>query len=148
VVRERTFDSSQDFTFDMMQQVMREISRTKSPSALVHFPGLMSNIRAYIYAMLSGDNGFLVSEEEIKAACSRFGLDNPCPSVTRRLAWYGNQDEIEKMVERAANKFGTDMIDPEDYTGVEMKETKFKIPNLDMSAPKENNLVEIGETKG
>jgi len=54
----------------------------------------------------------MVNEDELLAACNRFGLDNPCPSITKRLAWFGNQEDIEKAIEKAATRLGTDVIDP------------------------------------
>lgn len=39
------------------------------------------------------------------AGCNRFGIDNPCPIITKRLAFYGNADEIEKEYKREAEKF-------------------------------------------
>jgi hypothetical protein len=39
------------------------------------------------------------------AACNRFGLDNPCPTITKRLGFYGNQDEIAKEFKQIIDKY-------------------------------------------
>lgn len=39
------------------------------------------------------------------AGCNRFGIDNPCPIITKRLSFYGNTDDIEKDYKREAEKF-------------------------------------------
>jgi len=39
------------------------------------------------------------------AGCNRFGLDNVVPITTRRLAHYGNEDSIEKMLEKCARQY-------------------------------------------
>jgi len=44
---------------------MKEIKPNKSPSPLISFPGIMSAIRAYVYAVVSGENGLSVNEEEV-----------------------------------------------------------------------------------
>lgn len=33
-------------------------------------------------------------------ACSHFGLHNPIPTITRRLANYGNAEDVEKLIEK------------------------------------------------
>ena len=66
--------------------------------------------------MMCGDNSFNCTEFEFVAGCNRFGLDNPSPIVTRRLATYGNEEPIEKIVERLARQYNdTNIIDPEKF---------------------------------
>ena len=52
--------------------------------------------RAMLYSQLCGSNGRNISEHEFIAGCNRFALDNPTPSITSRLAFYGNDESIEK----------------------------------------------------
>ena len=56
----------------------------------------MSLTRAYLYAMMTGENEGEVNETEFVAGCNRFGIDNPTPIITKRLGFYGNIEEIEK----------------------------------------------------
>jgi hypothetical protein len=52
--------------------------------------------------MMCGKNGFDCTDVEFIAGCNRFGLDNPVPIITRRMAHYGNEENVEKIVERLA----------------------------------------------
>lgn len=42
---------------------------------------------------------------EFLAGCNRFGIDNPCPIVTKRLSTCGNDQNILVMFEKAAKEF-------------------------------------------
>ncbi len=46
--------------------------------------------------MMCGKNDFTCSEVAFVAGCNRFGLDNPTPISTRRLATFGNEENVEK----------------------------------------------------
>ena len=48
--------------------------------------------------------------------CSKFGLDSPVPSVTKRLAFYGNNEDIVKQVEQACSLNPLSQIDPSLFT--------------------------------
>ena len=88
----------------------------KQNNTILSFAGPFSQLRAYVYAMLCGDNNFLCNEYEFVAGCNRFGLDNPSPIVTRRLAAYGNEEPIEKIVEKLARQYNdSNIIDPEKF---------------------------------
>ena len=61
-----------------------------------------------------------MTEEEFLAGCNRFAIDNPVPTITARLAWYGNEDNSTKQVleqfERRIND--REIFDREFFTGV------------------------------
>lgn len=71
-----------------------------SQSAFLKFPGLVSFRRAFIYGLVCGDNGFEINTQEFIAACNRFGLDNPWPSVTKRIGLYGNNEDFEEFMHK------------------------------------------------
>lgn len=52
--------------------------------------------------MMCGKNGVGCTDKEFVAGCNRFGLDNPVPTIMRRLAHYGNEESVEKVIERMA----------------------------------------------
>jgi hypothetical protein len=39
------------------------------------------------------------------AGCNRFGLDNPCPTITKRLAIYGNLEDLDKDIKKMVNAY-------------------------------------------
>jgi hypothetical protein len=39
---------------------------------------------------------------DIIAGCNRFGIDNPTPIITKKLAIYGNTDEVSLEFKKAA----------------------------------------------
>jgi hypothetical protein len=40
---------------------------------------------------MCGENTQEVNSMEFAAGCNRYGIDNPLPIITRRLALYGNE---------------------------------------------------------
>lgn len=74
--------------------------------------------RAFIYALMCGRNGSACSEAEFVAGCSRFGLGNPLPIITRRFWLYGNTDQVEKEVDRWAKTINDkSILDPAKFGG-------------------------------
>ena len=91
-------------------------------------------MRALIYAMMCGKNGFDCTESEFVAGCNRFGLDNPVPIITRRLSHYGNEENIEKMVERLHKTYNdTKFLDSEKFGSILPDKTMTKM--LDAGMP-------------
>jgi hypothetical protein len=39
------------------------------------------------------------------AGCNRYGLDNPCPIITKRMACFGVQEDIDKDFKRIISKY-------------------------------------------
>lgn len=69
--------------------------------------------------MMCGSNDYNVYEQEFISGCNRFGLDNPAPIITRRLSTYGNEENIEKLLERLSKQYNdTNFLDPEKFTSV------------------------------
>ena len=62
-------------------------------------------MRSLLYAFICGNNGFETSDVEVLAAFNRFGLDNPTPVITKRLSLYGNEEPLEKVIERLAKQY-------------------------------------------
>lgn len=73
--------------------------------------------RALLYSQLCGANSKNISEIEFIAGCNRFALDNPTPTITSRLAFYGNDESIEKKLRVFAEKMAIapEMFDPKVY---------------------------------
>lgn len=68
---------------------------------------------------MCGDNSYSCNDIEFAAGCNRFGLDNPTPIITRRLASYGNDDTVEKMLERSAKQYQDEkFIDIENFGSI------------------------------
>ena len=67
---------------------------------------------------MCGKNTHTVTDFEFIAGCNRFGLDNPTPIVTRRLAIFGNEETVEKLVEKLALQYNNiNIIDSEAFGG-------------------------------
>ena len=65
---------------------------------------------------MCGKNNFDLTDIEFIAGCNRFGLDNPVPVITRRLAHYGNEENIEKQIERLAKQYqDLNFCDPDKF---------------------------------
>lgn len=61
-----------------------------APSFMVGFPGEMSLARAFIYAVTADNGDGPMTIKSFVAGANRMGLDVPFPTVTKRLANYGN----------------------------------------------------------
>lgn len=57
---------------------------------MVTFPTSIATLRALVYSFMCGTNAADVNEFEFLAGCNRFALDNPLPTITKRVAFYGN----------------------------------------------------------
>jgi hypothetical protein len=56
--------------------------------------------RVIIHAMLSGDNSYSIDKAGFLHGVARFGLDLPVPSINKRLAMYGNTEDIISQVKK------------------------------------------------
>ena len=73
--------------------------------------------RALLYAQMCGRNADEINEKEFMAGCNRFALDNPTPTITARLSFFGNEETIERKLKLFAEKLqiATELFDPNDY---------------------------------
>lgn len=70
---------------------------------LVKFTGDISVVRAYVFSLLSGaENGSSLGVNNLIAGLSRFGSDNPTPSVSLRCGLYGNSIGIMAFLKDAS----------------------------------------------
>ena len=91
----------------------------KSPSPAVYWGRDITMMRAFIYSLVCGDNSKEVTSENFLAACNRFGLDNPCPTISKRLGNFGNQDEIEKDFKRIVEKYKNNFKHIEEFSSLD-----------------------------
>jgi len=52
--------------------------------------------------MLSGDNSYEVDKAGFLTGVARFGLDLPVPTINKRLAMYGNTEDILSQVKKVS----------------------------------------------
>ncbi len=88
------------FNTDELDKIVLACIPSTSQSAFVKFPSFITIRRAFLYALVCGDNGFEINTQEFIAACNRFGLDNPAPIVTKRVGLYGNDEDFEEILKR------------------------------------------------
>lgn len=55
-----------------------------------------------------------VSPEAIVAGANRYGIENPCPIINRRIGLYGSTDDVEKEFKKLAAKYN------EQYPGLKI----------------------------
>ena len=98
---------------------------------------------------MCGKNGFDITDNEFIAGCNRFGLDNPTPIITRRLATYGNEEAVEKLVERMARQYNDErFLDPERFGSTLPDKTPPKVAEMSgIKSPKDSMQVrDMAET--
>ena len=71
------------------------------------WPSKMSQIRAYIFAVMSSDkNSNEITSKAFVASCARFALESPTPTVAWKLALYGNDKSIMEQLAEVEQKNG------------------------------------------
>eukprot|EP00347_Sterkiella_histriomuscorum_P013232 403365504 len=88
------------FNTEEIDKIVQMCMPSISPSAFIKFPGVISIRRAFLYSLVCGENSFDVNTQEFIAGCNRFGIDNPCPIVTKRIALYGNDEDFEETIKK------------------------------------------------
>ena len=51
-----------------------------------------------VFAMMSGQNDFVVHANHFISACQRFGLDSPYPCVNAKVFMYGNDLDVREVL--------------------------------------------------
>jgi hypothetical protein len=72
--------------------------KPKLPVEMLEYPGRISILRTICYAYMSGNNNNDFDKDGFMTACTQFGLNCPNPCVVRRLAYYGNPEDVMKAV--------------------------------------------------
>ena len=102
-------------------EMMRSIVPEKHSSPFVRYPGDITFIRSFIYSLVCGNNNATLTKAQFLAGCNRFGIDNPCPIITKRLSYYGNSEELAKEFKTLAEKNSNLGIDPDCYASADLK---------------------------
>ncbi len=88
------------------------------------FPGLISCGRALVEAYMRGENNDVVMNQSFFFTSNKYGLDNPVASVTKRIAWYGNTEDLQKQIEDLYQMHGNDFkFDKDIFIPQEQKKT-------------------------
>ena len=98
---------------------------------------------------MCGQNKFDCADIEFLAGCNRYGLDNPVPTITRRLAHYGNEEYIEKILEKCAKQFNdTNLLDIERFGSVHPDKSSSRPMEGTMPSKSDRlaNVRDMGET--
>jgi len=94
-------------TLDNAKDVVYSVRNNKALSSyVVTFPSHIATLRALVYAYMCGTNQPDLNEFEFLAGCNRFAIDNPTPTITKRMAFYGNIEEISKGLDGIVAKVG------------------------------------------
>jgi hypothetical protein len=67
-----------------------------------------------------------INTSEFLAGCNRYGLDNPCPFVTKRISLYGNDEDFEDLVRRELVRSNA-TIQAKMHTGRQIKGVNIKV---------------------
>lgn len=89
---------------DKLAEWSKDFKTVKSVAQYLLFPGTISFGRVFLYAYLSGDNGFSLDKDGFLEACTRYGLDSPVPCFSKRLAMYGNTEDVAKYLKDIVDK--------------------------------------------
>lgn len=96
---------NQDLSIKDVKRILVNIIPAKSGAPNVVFAKEVTMMRAFIYSLVCETNSSKVSAEAFLAGCNRFGIDNPCPIITKRMALYGNSEDLDKDFKRLLEKY-------------------------------------------
>jgi hypothetical protein len=108
--------------------ILSQVVPSKPTTPNVYFAKDIQFIRSFIYALSCDDTFEGISPEALLAGCNRYGVDNCCPIISKRLSLYGMNEDLEKdfkrMVERYKLIEPTLDIDPDFFGPSEMKQCR------------------------
>jgi len=91
----------------------------------VYFPKDISMCRAFIYSLVCDSDSNKLSVEALIAGSNRYGIDNPCPTINKRMSLYGITDDLEKDFKKLVLKYNEECpglnIDPEVHPTNDLK---------------------------
>ena len=91
----------QEFSLDTAFAILKESRQTvEKISNLLKYTGNVTTTRAYLYALMTGTNNNHMDEIKFTVGCSRFGIDNPMPTIKKRLALYGNSEDVINLLKQ------------------------------------------------
>lgn len=101
-------------------------------------------MRTFIYGLVAETNDDNISTAAFLASCNRYGIDNPWPIVTKRLAIFGNNEDMEKEFKRIIEKYKKEIpsIEPDIIAPGELRQ----LISFDQSQGKDK-LVDFKETE-
>ena len=86
---------STDEIFSVWQNV---IPQDNLISPFVSYPGKLTFLRAFLFALTTQNNSFDISNKNFLKGASRFGIDSPYPWISKKLYLYGNEINLAEML--------------------------------------------------
>lgn len=74
--------------------------RVEAHTPFVDFPGDISINRTLLHAFMSGNNSYHLNQDGFRDAINRFGIDSPISNITKRLSYYGNQQDVTEFMKQ------------------------------------------------
>lgn len=68
-----------------------------------------------VEAYMRGENNDIIMNQSFFLTSNKYGLDNPVASVTKRIAWYGNTEDLHKQIEDLYLMHGSDFKFDKDF---------------------------------
>lgn len=81
-------------TVDRVLAMSKDFPNQKGLGSFQMFPSTISLARVLASAYMSGANNTTVNGEGFMKAVRLFGVDCPMPPITRRIALYGNTQDV------------------------------------------------------
>ena len=98
----RRFSERKDGVFqtDEIDRIVQQCLPLISTSKFVKFASHFTMRRAFLYALVCKENNFSTNLVEFLSGCNRYGLDNPAPTIHKRVNLYGNEDDFEDIIKK------------------------------------------------
>ena len=93
------------FSTDEIDRIVQTCLPLISNSAFAKFPGHFTIRRAFLYALVCKENTGQVNLVDFLAGCNRYGLDNPAPTIHKRVGMYGNEEDFEDFMKKQLENY-------------------------------------------
>ena len=93
------------FSTDEIDRIVQLCLPLISNSAFAKFPGPFTIRRAFLYALVCKENTGQVNLVDFLAGCNRYGLDNPSPTIHKRVGLYGNEEDFEDFMKKQVESY-------------------------------------------
>ena len=88
------------FSCDEIDRLVQSCLPLISSSAFAKYPGHLTILRAFLYSLICKENTASINLVEFLAGCNRFGLDNPAPTIQKRIGLYGNEEDLDDIIKK------------------------------------------------
>eukprot|EP00347_Sterkiella_histriomuscorum_P022955 403336507 len=95
------------FSFEEIKNICKAVQPEDSFSPIVSYPSDIIYSRTFLFSLTSGKNTFEITSKDFLEAAFRNGIDNPYPTIQKRINIYGNDIDLEMLLQELTTSEGS-----------------------------------------